>query len=74
MLDEKTKELLRQKGREDLIEIDEINQSGYAGCDSNGSIVDRRKCPDAVPIAKNSMLGLPEPKQLPAEPHPEYFI
>lgn len=74
MLDEKTKELLRQKGREDLIEIDEINQSGYAGCDRNGGIVDRRKHPEAVPVQENKMMGLPKPKQLPNEPHPEYFI
>ncbi len=58
------KQKLREAGREDLIEVHEINQSGYAGIDANGTIVDRRKHPDAIPIPANKMLGIPEPKDL----------
>lgn len=61
---EKMKQDLIAAGRKDLVEIHEINQSGYAGCDRNGNIVDRRKYPNAVPIQKNSLLGIPEPKKL----------
>lgn len=65
---EETKQKLRDAGREDLIEIYEINQSGYAGILSNGNIVDRRKYPTAIPVQKNSLLGIPEPKELPSTP------
>ncbi|HJV19303.1 MAG TPA: hypothetical protein VJ499_04915 [Flavisolibacter sp.] len=61
---EEQKNKLIAAGRKDLIEIHEINQSGYAGCLPNGNIVDRRKYPNAVPIQKNSLLGIPEPKKL----------
>ena len=37
--------------------------SGYAGVDQTGKIVDRREHPDATPMQKNSLLGVPEPKQ-----------
>lgn len=59
---EETKQKLRDAGREDLIEIHEINQSGYAGVNGEGTIVDRRKYPNATPVQKNESLGLPEPK------------
>lgn len=51
-------------GSENLIKIHEINISGYAGCDRNGNIVDRREFPDAIPIQKNSIFNIPEPKKL----------
>ena len=35
--------------------------SGYAGTLSNGNIVDRREH-QALPIEKNALLGVPEPK------------
>ena len=62
---EETKQKLRDAGREDLIETYEINQAGYAGILPNGNIVDRRKHPEAIPVQKNTMLGIPEPKELP---------
>ena len=62
---EEIKQKLRDAGREDLIKIHEINQSGYAGCDRNGNIVDRREHPEAVPIQENRMMGIPKPKHLP---------
>ena len=47
---------------ESLRKVQEISKSGYAGCLPNGSIVDRREYPDAVPVQKNSLFGIPEPK------------
>jgi hypothetical protein len=61
---EELKQKLRDAGREDLIEIHEINQSGYAGVLPNGNIVDRRKHPEAIPVQKSTPLGIPEPKPL----------
>ena len=59
-----TFEKLKEAKRYDLILIAYINESGYAGCNKQGHIVDRRFYPDAVPVQKNSMLGIPEPKEL----------
>jgi len=64
MLDDKTKQILREKSREDLIKIDEINDSGYAGINPNGGIVDRREFPNAIPIQENKLLGIPKSKKL----------
>lgn len=58
---QETKDKLIAAGRGDLIETHEISISGYGGVNRAGNIVDRRKFPDAVPIAKNSMFGIPEP-------------
>lgn len=66
-MNEETKKILREKGREDLIEIMEINDSGYAGILSTGEIVDRRKHPKAIPIQENKMFGIPKPKDLEEE-------
>lgn len=59
-ISEETKKILQGKGREDLIEIMEINDSGYAGVMPNGNIVDRRKHPEAVPVQENKMMGIPK--------------
>lgn len=72
-MSEETKQKLIAAGREDLIKVFEINQSGYAGCDRKGTIVDRRENPDAVPVHENSLFGIPPAQKLPNEPHPEYF-
>ena len=61
-MDKATKRKLKEAGREDLIEIFEINKSGYAGILSNGNIVDRRKYPKAIPVQENRLLGIPKPK------------
>jgi hypothetical protein len=61
---EETKGKLIAAGRQDLIDIYEINQSGYAGILSNGNIVDRRKFPDAIPVQENKLLGIPKSKPL----------
>lgn len=55
---------LQEAKRYDLIVIAYINESGYAGCMPNGNIVDRRFYPEAVPVAKNSMFGIPGQKQI----------
>lgn len=66
-----TRDKLIAAGRSDLVEIYDINQSGYAGILSDGSIVDRRKFHAAIPVQANSMLGIPPPKPLPPKPEEE---
>lgn len=61
---EETKQKLRAAGREDLILIEEINDSGYAGVNRLGHIVDRRFYPNAIPVQKNTLLNIPEPKPI----------
>jgi hypothetical protein len=46
-----------------LLKIQEIVKSGFAGVLPNGNIVDRREFPTAIPIQRNSLLGVPEPKK-----------
>jgi hypothetical protein len=55
-------EKLQEVNRYDLIVISYINETGYAGCNQQGHIVDRRFFPEAVPARYNSILGIPEPK------------
>lgn len=64
VMTEEMKQKLIDAGRKDLVEIHEINQSGYAGINPKGNIVDRRKFPKAIPVQKNEMLNIPEPKKL----------
>lgn len=45
-----------------LRRIQALAQSGYAGTDHTGRIVDRRECPAALPLQANAMLGIAEPK------------
>lgn len=74
MLSEEIKEALRKAGREDLILVEEINQSGYAGImPETGTIVDRRKFPFAIPVQKNILLGIPEPKEVIDLPKLQFF-
>lgn len=37
-------------------------REGFAGVLPNGEIVDRREFPKAIPMQKNALLGVPEPK------------
>lgn len=55
---------LQKLGAYDAMWIELLNASGWAGCDKNGCIVDRRYFPDATPVAKNSMMGIAEPKKI----------
>jgi len=61
---EENKKKLILAGRPDLVELIELNQSGYAGVDRNGTIVDRRKHIDAIPVPENSLLGVAKPREL----------
>lgn len=45
-----------------LWKIRGITSDGYSGVMPNGNIVDRREHPEAIPIPKNSLLGVPKPK------------
>ncbi len=49
---------------EHIEKMNALIKSGYAGVLSNGNIVDRREYPEAIPVQKNSLLGVPEPKEL----------
>lgn len=53
---------LKQKARQEIKARTELKASGFAGMSRKGRLVDRRKYPDAKPIAKNSFLGFAEPK------------
>jgi len=63
-MSEETRQKLIDQGRSDLVETYDLIQSGYAGVDKNGTIVDRRKHKDATPIQENSMLSAPKPKKV----------
>jgi sulfur carrier protein ThiS len=47
-----------------LMEIVELNKTGYAGVLPNGNIVDRRKYPNAIPVQENKMFGVVKPKPI----------
>jgi hypothetical protein len=51
------------------IEIDwtrmfEVIKSGYGGVLASGTLVDRREYPQAIPIAENTLLCAPKPKDV----------
>lgn len=66
-MNKETRELLISKGRQDLVDIWDFQQEGYAGILPNGNIVDRRKHPKAVSVQKNILFGVPSPKELPKQ-------
>jgi hypothetical protein len=52
---------------EKKIEFERIHalvKEGYAGTLPGGRIVDRREHPEALPMQKNALLGVPEPKHV----------
>jgi sulfur carrier protein ThiS len=53
-----------QEKLKELLEIVELNKTGYAGVLPNGNIVDRRKHPNAIPIQENRMFGVVKPKPI----------
>ena len=63
-MDEATKKKLIDAGRKDLVDAIELNASGYAGVNRNGTLVDRRLFPDAIPVQENPLFGVPKPKPL----------
>lgn len=57
--------LIEMQSHENRVEwITGLNASGYAGCSSQGMIVDRRQFPDAVPVRENSLFGVVHPKKV----------
>ena len=40
----------------------EFTSAGFSGVLSNGNVVDRRIYPNAIPMQRNSMLGIPDAK------------
>ena len=57
-------EVKKRKLLEHFEVLKKFTAEGYAGCLSNGTIVDRREHPEAIPVQKNSLLNVPEPKDL----------
>lgn len=54
--------------RHEILWLELLNASGWAGCLPNGWIVDRRYYPNATPIAENKMMGIAKPRPLPEPP------
>lgn len=50
--------------KERLLKTKALIESGYAGVDKEGQIVDRRMYYDAMPIQKNRIFAAPEPKEV----------
>ena len=51
-------------GRQDLVDTYDLLQTGYAGVNQYGTIVDRRIFPEAIEIKHNSMFDTPPPKKI----------
>ncbi len=51
-----------QSPRHETSQILDTIKSGFAGVLPTGRIVDRRAHPEAMPIQKNELLGVPEPR------------
>lgn len=58
-MDEKT-----QKEVDELMKLVNVSKEGYAGILPNGNIVDRREHTEAKSIPKNTLFGIPEPKDI----------
>ena len=57
-------EKLREEKQFEPLWLDLLNASGYAGVLPSGGLVDRRYYPDAIPVQKNSIFGVAEPKEV----------
>lgn len=58
---------MMEKDHYKVLWIDLLNASGWAGVLSNGNIVDRRYFPESIPVQKNSIFGVAEPRDLPKD-------
>lgn len=56
-----------QKRFEYFNKIQKANYGGYAGCLSNGNLVDRRENPEGYPVAENKMFGINKPRCIQCE-------
>lgn len=63
-LTDEMRKKLKDAGRQDLIDAFDLTAEGYAGINKNGTIVDRRKFKDAIPIPENKYMGIPKPKEV----------
>ena len=63
-MNKKTRQELINSGNIHIINIMDIINSGFAGINKQGTIVDRRTDNNAVPIQKNKMFTAPEPKKV----------
>lgn len=63
-IDKEILDLEKEERKMKLLKSFELTLSGYAGIDKNGNKVDRREFPDAVPLAYNTLLGIPHPKEI----------
>ena len=63
-MNKKTRQELINSGNIHMINIMDIINSGFAGINKQGTIVDRRTDNNAVPIQKNKMFTAPEPKKV----------
>ncbi len=63
MTEESRNKLIAQ-GRQDLVDTYDLLQTGYAGINRSGTIVDRRLFPEAIEIKHNSMFDTPPPKKI----------
>lgn len=63
-MDEANRAKLIANGRRDLVDAYDLLQSGYAGINQNGTIVDRRIVTTAVEIPYNPMFDTPAPKKI----------
>lgn len=71
---EDDKKKLIEAGRGDLIRMLEVIESGYAGVSRNGMIVDRRNEPSALPVQKNVLMNVPEPKPVASVRTESFYI
>ena len=67
MSEDMTEEEKNEKLMEFFEKHKKVKAEGFAGVLSNGRIVDRREYPEAIPMQKNSLLNIPEPKELPKD-------
>lgn len=58
------KAISKEEKLKELRKIIKLNKTGYAGVMPNGNIVDRREHPEAIPVQKNDMFGVVEPKDI----------
>lgn len=63
--------LIQDQGKDMIGWIKGLNQSGYAGCTSQGTIVDVRQFPDAIPVQPSSVFGNAKPKKVTKEQRAE---
>jgi len=62
-------EKLRENKHFEPLWLELLNASGFAGVLPTGGIVDRRYYPEAIPVQKNTLFGVAEPKEIKRIPY-----